>query len=69
MIRLPIKARNKVKIYARDGYHVAAMCYNIGKKRYIKYNGAASGRPISEADFETLEKNSEMSRRRRARYA
>lgn len=68
MIRLPVKARNKVKIYAQDGYHVAAICYNIGKQRYIKYNGSRSGRPISEADFETSEKNSEMSRRR-ARYA
>lgn len=68
MIRLPVKARNKVKIYAQDGYHVAAICYNIGKQRYIKYNGSRSGRPISEADFETSEKKSEMSRRR-ARYA
>lgn len=68
MIRIPIKACNKVKIYARDGYHVAAVCYNIGRQKYIKYNGARAGRPISETDFETLEKNSEMSRRR-AHYA
>lgn len=68
MIRIPMKARDAVKIYARDGYHVAAVCYNIGRQRYIKYNGARAGRPISEADFETLEKNSEMSRRR-AHYA
>jgi hypothetical protein len=69
MIRLPIKACNKVKIYAQDGYHVAAICYNIGRQRYIKYNGSRSGRPISEADFEALEKSSEMSRRRAHYYA